>query len=71
MFIVKFAFWFIFLRKMPRVWIKEALAKKGNKFKIDDVCFSASVSDLKGKLSESSGIDKQLQGMTRESRRSG
>lgn len=46
---------------MPCVWIKEALTIKGNKFKIDDVSFAAPVAELKGKLSESSGIDKQLQ----------
>lgn len=47
---------------MPCVWIKEALARKGNKFKIDDVSFACPVAELKEKLSESSGVDKNMQG---------
>ncbi|XP_028406941.1 ubiquitin-like protein 7 [Dendronephthya gigantea] len=45
---------------MPCIWIKEALTQKGNKFKLEDMSFNASVSELKAKLSESSGIDEKL-----------
>ena len=51
-----------FFLNMPCVWIKEALARKGNKFKIDDVSFTCPVAELKEKLSESSGVDKNMQG---------
>lgn len=51
-----------FFLNMPCVWIKEALARKGNKFKIDDVSFACPVAELKEKLSESSGVDKNMQG---------
>jgi hypothetical protein len=47
---------------MPCIWIKEALAVKGNKFKLEDVSLSAPVSELKSKLSESSGIEEKLHG---------
>ena len=53
----------VFLDQMPCVWVKEALARKGNKFKIDDVRLTATVSNLKGKLAESSGVDEKLQGI--------
>ena len=45
---------------MSCIWIKEALAVKGNKFKLEDVSLNAPVSELKTKLSESSGIDEKL-----------
>ena len=48
---------------MSCIWVKEALAVKGNKFKLEDISFDASVSELKAKLSESSGIDEKLHGI--------
>ena len=48
---------------MSCIWIKEALAVKGNKFKLEDVSLNAPVSELKTKLSESSGIDEKLHGI--------
>ncbi len=53
----------LFFQKMPCIWIKEALAVKGNKFKLEDISLNAPVSELKAKLSESSGIDEQLHGI--------
>ena len=47
---------------MPCIWIKEALSAKGNKFKLEDVSFNFSISELKAKLSESDGIDEKLHG---------
>lgn len=48
---------------MSCIWVKEALTVKGNKFKLEDVSFNAPVSELKAKLSESSGIDEKLHGI--------
>jgi hypothetical protein len=53
----------VFSSKMPCIWIKQALAVKGNKFKLEDVSLNAPVSELKAKLSESSGIDEKLHGI--------
>ena len=49
---------------MPCIWVKEALAVKGNKFKLEDISLNAPVADLKTKLSESSGIDEKLHGIS-------